>query len=120
MTTHEGDKLRRDLRDHGRARGKRVDPELRGRIVAFAERRRRDGASWMTIATELDACFETIRRWCGGGSVGVPRKLRRVEVMAEPIPAVPARAPLTVVTPSGVRVEGVAIDDVVALVRALG
>jgi hypothetical protein len=120
MTTHETESLRRDLRRHGRARGKRFDAELRRRIVAFAERRRREGASWMAIATELGACFETIRRWCGGGSRAPARQLRRVEVVAEPIVEVSARAPLAVVTPNGLRIEGVGIDDVVALVRALG
>jgi len=120
MSTHEAEDLRRDLRRHGRARGKRFAPELRQRIVAYAERRRREGASWMTIATELGACFETVRRWCGGGSVPTVRPLRRVEVMAEPVVAMSARAPLAVVTPNGLRIEGVGLDEVIALVRALG
>ena len=134
MTTHEAEDLRRDLRRHGRARGKRFDPELRQRVVAFAEKRRSEGASWMMIATELGACFETVRRWCGGGrltgpsstraresaSSRVTRQLRRVEVIAEPIIPVPPRAPLAMVTPNGHRIEGVGIDEIVALVRALG
>ena len=120
MTTHEAETLRRDLRRRGGARGKRFDPELRRRIIAFAEHRRRDGASWMAISTELGACFETVRRWCGGGGIAATRQLRRVEVAADPVVEVRARAPLAVVTPSGLRVEGVGIDEVVALVRALG
>lgn len=88
--------------------------------MAFAEQRRREGASWMAIATELGACFETVRRWCGGGSVAAARQLRRVEVVAEPVLQGPVRPALTIVTPSGLRIEGAALDDVVALVRALG
>ncbi len=120
MSTHEAEDLRRDLRRHGRARGKRFAPELRQRIMAYAERRRREGASWMSIATELGACFETVRRWCGGGSVPTARQLRRVEVIAEPVVAVAARASLAVVTPNGLRIEGVGLDEVITLVRALG
>lgn len=97
--------------------------------MAFAEQRRRAGASWKAIATELGACFETVRRWCGGGTLGaaagahaerVARQLRRVEVVAEPIVNVRARIPIAVVTPNGLRIEGVGVDEVVALVRALG
>jgi transposase-like protein len=120
MTMHEGERLRRELQRRGSARGKQFDPELRRRIVAFAEQRRRDGASWMAIATELGACFETVRRWCGGGSIGPARQLRRVEVIADPVVELPARAALAVVTPNGLRIEGVGLDDVVALVQALG
>jgi hypothetical protein len=120
MSTHEAEDLRRDLRRHGRARGKRFAPELRRRIIAYAERRRQEGASWMSIATELGACFETVRRWCGGGSVPAGRPLRRVEVIAEPVVAMSTRAPLAVVTANGLRIEGVSLDEVVTLVRALG
>lgn len=120
MTTHEAEALRRDLRRRGGGRGKRFDPELRSRIIAFAERRRREGASWNTIATELGACFETVRRWCGGGTLVPARQLRRVEVVSERVVDVRARGALAVVTPNGLRIEGVGIDDVVALVRALG
>jgi hypothetical protein len=120
MTTHEAEALRRDLRRRGGGRGKRFDPELRRRIVAFAEQRRREGASWKTIATELGACFETVRRWCGGGALVPARQLRRVEVVADPVVDSRSRAAIAVVTPNGLRIEGVAIADVVALIRALG
>lgn len=119
MTTHETEGLRRDIRRHGRTRGKRFEPELQQRIVAYGERRRGEGASWMTIATELGACFETVRRWCGGGK-RTARALRRVEVVAEPIVAPTVRPSFAVVTPNGLRIEGAGLDDVVALVRALG
>ena len=115
---NEAEGLRQDLRRHGGARGKRFEPELRRRIVAYAERRRREGASWASIATELGACFETVRRWCSRGSAA-SRSLRRVEVVAEPIVAA-SPSSLVVITPNGVRVEGAALEQVVVLVRALG
>lgn len=74
----------------------------------------------MTIATELGACFETVRRWCGGGNVPSARQLRRVEVIAEPAVTMSARAPLAVVTPNRLRIEGISLDEVITLVRALG
>ena len=120
MTTHEVEALRRELRRRDGGRGRRFDPELRRRIVAFAGRRRGEGASWQAIATELGACFETVRRWCGGGAIVPTRPLRRVEVIVEP-PEQPApRSKLVIVTPNGLRIEGVGVDDVVALVRELG
>lgn len=122
MSTHEAEDLRRNLRRHGRARGKRFAPELRQRIVVYAERRRREGASWMAIAMDLGACFETVRRWCGGGGVPAARQLRRVEGRAEggAVIEMSAQAPLAVVTPKGLRIEGVGLDQVITLVRALG
>jgi hypothetical protein len=119
MSQDDAESLRHDLQQHGRARGKRFAPDLQRRIVVFAERRRREGASWMAIATELGACIETVRRWCGGGPTA-GRRLRRVEVVATPVAESSARAPLAVVTRSGLRIEGVGLDDIVALVRALG
>lgn len=117
--THELDGLRRDVRRHGGARGKRYSPELRRRLMGYAERRRQEGASWMTIASELGACFETVRRWCRAGESSA-RVLRRVELVAEPaLPTEVGSSPL-VVTPNGLRIEGAGLDAIIALVRALG
>lgn len=114
----EAESLRHDLRRHGGARGKRFEPELRRRIVTYAHRRRREGASWLSIATELGACFETVRRWCSHART-TSRSLRRVEVVAEPIATAPTSS-LVVITPNGIRIEGAALEQVVVLVRALG
>lgn len=124
MTTHENEaaRLRRELKQRGRTRGKRFDPELRARMVAFAESRRRDGASWMAIATELGACFETVRRWCVASTPTPALRLRPVEVVSDDVVVVEARGArtLTVISPGGLRIEGAGVDEVVALVRALG
>lgn len=56
--------MRQELAAQERGRGKRYDGALRKRIVAFAEQRRGEGRSWMAIAKELGARFETVRRWC--------------------------------------------------------
>ena len=71
----------------------------------------------MTIANEIGASFDTVRRWCRDGAGGTC-ELRRVEVVAEPIVEA-ARASLTVITRTGLRIEGATLDEVVALERAL-
>lgn len=125
MKTHgEAAKLRRKLRERGAARGKRFDPALRARVIRFAEQRRSDGASWMTIATELGACFETVRRWCVAGPAAMvsaaPPRVRPVQVIGDGAVEVVAQSTMKVVTPNGLRVEGVSVEQVIALVRALG
>lgn len=73
----------------------------------------------MAIATELGACFETIRRWCLAGE-STSRQLRRVELVAEPVPPAALRLSPVVVTPNGLRIEGAGLDEIIVLVRALG
>ena len=113
MKTHgEAVKLRRKLRERDGARGKRFDPALRARVIGFAEQRRSEGASWMAIATELGACFETIRRWCVAAPAPAamvsspPARIRPVRVVAEPAIEVVTQSAMKVVTPNGLRVEG--------------
>ncbi|MFO0742375.1 MAG: hypothetical protein U0270_41285 [Labilithrix sp.] len=114
----EAGKLRAELRQRDSGRGKRFEPELRERVIAYAKRRRGERASWTAIATELGATFETVRRWCVRGKKEEKAlRLRAVEVVADPV--VVTRK-LSVVSPNGLRVEGVVLDDVVALIRALG
>ncbi len=117
MTTPEGTRLRRALRAHTSGRGKRYNVALKSRVVAFARDQRGQRRSWAKIATELDLRFETLRRWCATSSPRSPsgRAMRRVEIVPEP-----AARSLTLVSPSGVRVEGVTVDEAVALLRALG
>lgn len=116
--------LRRALRERGAVRGKQFEPELRARVIRFATQRRDDGASWMTIATELGACFETVRRWCvrpaAPAALAKSTHLRPVHVVADATIEVVAPSAMKVVTPNGLRVEGVSVEQVVALVRALG
>lgn len=119
MSTDEAERLRRELRRHDGGRGKRFAPELRERLVAFAEARRAEGASWKAIATELGACVETLRRWCTP-EAGVAPRLRPVQIVAAPVFEAPSHSVKTVVTPNGLRIEGLGLDEVVALVRALG
>jgi|SRR5271165_505023 len=114
MTTTQGSTLRSALGEHTAGRGKRYDAELKSRVVAFAQAQRGEGRSWAQVATELGLRFETLRRWCVKGSSS-PRAMRRVEIVADGAPR-----KLTVVSSSGLRIEGLTLEDAVALLRAVG
>src|SRR5271154_6897626 len=115
MTTTQGSTLRSALGEHTAGRGKRYDAELKSRVVAFAHAQRGEGRSWAQVATELGLRFETLRRWCVKRSPSLPRAMRRVEIVAEGAPR-----ELTVVSLSGLRIEGLTLEDAVALLRAVG
>jgi hypothetical protein len=116
-TTQEGRRLKRQLAAQERGRGKRYDGALRERVVMFAKHRRSEGRSWAEIATELGVAFETVRRWCLGR-----RQARETALALRPVEvaAVHERSVLAVVAPSGLRVEGATVDEVIAIVRAVG
>jgi hypothetical protein len=123
MTTSRDAKLREDLAAHEGTRGKRYPKALKARVITFAEQRRSLGHTWEMISTELGICFETVRRWCIDGSRR-GRTMKPVKVIDVPPPktlVVSSRSSmLAVVSPRGLRVEGLTLDDVVMLVRVLG
>ena len=85
--------------------------------MEFAQPRRDAGASWKQIATELGLRFETVRRWCeSAGSGGGAGSFKRVEIVED---TGPVHGGLCVVCPSGHRIEGLTLEDAVALLRAL-
>jgi hypothetical protein len=109
--------LRLALSSHERGRGNRYPSPLRARVVAFAQARRGEGATWVQIAAELGLELETVRRWClkSNDAVAAPAILP-VEIVADS----GAAAGLSIVSPSGVRVEGVTLAEVIAVLRAVG
>jgi hypothetical protein len=115
-TTDEARELRQELAGQERGRGKRYDRALRARIVSFAEGRRAEGQSWAAIAGELGARFETVRRWCQRvRPQTTAHAVRAVKVVSER-----AQTALTVVSHSGLRVEGARLDEVIAILRTVG
>ena len=115
-TTQEALRLKRELAVQERGRGKRYDRALRARIVAFAEHRRSEGRSWAAIATELGGRFETIRRWCES------RWPQRTALAVRPVEVVGdgGGTTLAVVSRSGLRVEGLTLDEAIAILRSVG
>jgi len=103
----------------GRAgRGCRYPWALRREAVALARPALSEGLSLVSVAEDLGVRGSTLSRWLDDGTERP--SLRPVEVVAEEEEQV-ARAPVVVVvTVSGVRIEGLRVEDVPALLRELG
>lgn len=68
----------------------------------------------MLIASELGLQLETVRRWClRSDAVESATAILPVEIVDE------ARGSLSIVSPSGVRGEGAALAEVIAVLRAV-
>lgn len=114
MTDLEARELNRSVARLGaRGRGKRFPAVLRERIAAWACRRRERGDWWCDLAREVGVPAVTLKRW----TVQRPHDvvtMRPVDVIdAPPIGTV------TLVAPTGLRIEGVAIVDAIAILRGL-
>ena len=94
----------------------RVPREVRDEVCRYAARRREKGAPWAVIARETGLDVRKLQRWNTRArrTSSVP-VLRPVEVL----PALEQREALTVVAPSGVRVEGLGLDQAAQLLRLL-
>jgi transposase-like protein len=113
-------RLRREVSRVARGtpvRSRRYPERLRQEAVAVLEHRQKRGEGLRSTARLLGLTAETLRYWCRQQRNG---GLRPVQVAAEaPRPAEdPSR--LILVTPGGYRVEGLALAQVVELVRVLG
>ena len=114
----EGARLGAAVEALGRTRRNDPVPEpLRGEVMAYAEARRRTGASWRSISQAVGISATGLKRWSavqnGESRLRVVRVRREPE--AERVPRL-----LTLATPSGLRLEGLTREDAVAIVRELG
>lgn len=113
------DRELRELRHHlsgiPRGRGRRFPAALRQRIVAWLVLRRAQGAECRELALELGMSTTTLQRWLTARREP-PRHLalRPVTMLDEP-----AQRSLTLVGPSGLRLEGLTLADVLALLQGL-
>ena len=94
----------------------RVPREVREEVCRYAARRRKHGAPWAVIARETGLDVRKLQRWQSRArrSASVP-VLRPVEVLPAPEPV----ETLTVIAPSGVRVEGLGLEQAAQLLRLL-
>jgi hypothetical protein len=111
MGDDEIQKLRTALARRERGRGKRYTPSLKARIAAAAGELRRRGQGWQAIGQFFGIPHETVRRFSGASTTPA---LVPVEIVD-----VPADSTLTLVSPEGYRIEGLAIADAVELLRRL-
>src|SRR5437899_10469291 len=95
----------------------RYTPDLRRRAVGLARRRRRAGVAVAAIARDLGLRPRALRLW-----LQAPRsrpRLRRVAVSAMPEATAPRDGLSVLVTAQGVRVNGLDLATLVALLRGL-
>lgn len=102
--------LARELRKHPRGPGKRYPKELVEQVRAHVVARRARGESLESVAAELGLVPDTVRRWAAASAAD----LVPVTVVEEA-----TSHTMTLVSPSGYRVEGLGLHDAAALLRAL-
>jgi len=100
---------------HEPGRGKRYCAELKGRVTEAARSRRSEGAGWREISAEMGVAAETLRRWCMGVGPKQSPTMLPVRVVADR----DERA-VSVVSPSGHRIDGLTLREAVGVLRALG
>ena len=111
-----GAKIRKRVAALGeRTRGQRIPRELREEIASYARGRRAEGERVREIASEVGVSPESIRRWTASPPEEHGRAVLPVRVQEEI-----AHDGIVVVTPSGVRVEGLDVEQAAELVHRLG
>jgi len=120
-TEGEGERIRRAVVALGhRRRTERIPAGIPARVIAYAQQGRREGWSWRQLAERVGVAAYTVQRWVriAQGQTGDPQVLVPVRIEAKGLER--ERARLVVITPSGVRLEGLGPEDAVAVLRALG
>ena len=115
---HDATQLKQEIEALSRRRGQKYPPALETRIIAYARSRRAQGATWDVISAEIDVPFETLRRWSlreSERSGSSAPELVPVRVVPEPLP----ERVVSLVSPAGFRIEGLALSEAVAVLRAL-
>ena len=109
---HEVRALRRGLTGRESGPGRRYEPELRAQLVAWITARRRAGASFGTVATELLLPEQTVRRLSATTS-------RRGRLLPVSVVAEPTLERVRVVGASGFFVDALTLEQAAALMRML-
>lgn len=95
-----------------RSRSQRYPADLRQQITAWVAKRRGCGDWWCDVARPLGIPAQTLVRWAQ------PRREDATIVPVAIVDATPAGT-VTLVAPSGLRIEGVAVVDAIAILQAL-
>ena len=94
----------------------RVPREVRDEVCRYAARRREKGAPWAVIARETGLDVRKLQRWQSRARrVSAVPVLRPVEVLPAPEPP----EALAIIAPSGVRVEGLGLEQAAQPLRLL-
>lgn len=112
MAQREAEVLRRELDRVGARRGRCFSADLKERATAWIIKRRAEGMIVTEIASELGLAPGTVLKWSARSSA---RALVPVEIVAERSSA----RTVSVVSPSGFRIEGLSLLEAEALLRSL-
>jgi hypothetical protein len=113
MADRELRELQRRVARLQRGRGVRFPTTLRDQIAAWVRDRRAHGDWWCDLSGAIGIAPETLKRWA------MPRADGALAMLpVDVIDAAPAGT-VTIVSPTGLRVEGIAIADAIAILRGL-
>ncbi len=113
MMEREVEALRREFFKFGRGRGQRYPSALKARAIALAKKQRAAGATWSEVGESIGLHQETMRCWCNEASEA--KTMRRVELVADE-----SEKTVSIVAPSGFRIEGITLADALSLLEKLG
>ncbi len=121
MKKDEGQALRAEVLKATRAKaGGPYPAALRARLIAYVMRRCLDGATVREVAKELGVSHHTVAFWRSSRREKVVKSVKPVRVVAESTDPNPAKAGLVnLVHPSGLRVEGLTLDQAAVLLRRM-
>lgn len=114
MQDREGRELRRRVARLQRDRpGFRFSPALRAEITAWVAKQRARGAWWRELSSAISVSEQTLKRWAA------PRATASAALVPVEVIDAPPAGTVTLVSPTGLRIEGVAIVDAIAILRGL-
>ncbi len=117
MARSEAAVLRRVLAGLERGRGKRVPAALKQRVARYARARHAAGVGYRELGEQLGLSPETTRRWCAAADRGRKRASAKRGLVA--VELVPGHGRAVLVSPGGYRVEGLDLQQLATLLRAL-
>ncbi len=103
----------------GRGPRNKYTAELRAQAVEYGRTRGGEGVSVELAAKELGLSAKALRKWSKTAS-GTSPAFRRVEVVPEKTVRARGASPLVLHGPGGLRVEGLDVESLAALLRRLG
>jgi DNA invertase Pin-like site-specific DNA recombinase len=116
MADREGRELKQELGGAKGRQGTCFSPDLKARAARWIRERRAAGATAAQIAEELGVASGTVLRWSADARLKQARALVPVEI----VPDRSGNREVSVVSPSGFRIEGLSLTEAITLLRALG
>jgi transposase len=111
------EELKKSISELGpRGRGRPYPRGLLEKLLSYTVARRRQGLKIEEVGAEIGMSWRTLQRWLG--EKRSKARFERVQVVT-PTPATAAASAIVVHGPRGVRIEGLDVDGVAALVRRL-